>query len=201
MRRFVCNDFLIYSLPHACRLHAKQSVFFTQKQKILFENVIPVSFESNVLGLFLVFPSCILCAFLQVACFGEDVYSAFQKALLATGFTFPKKGILIGIQVSPKNQSLERTNTEELSSFCLAFIHVASWLKCVFLHFILKCSGTVWSKHHGEIFTGSTRLVWWGFPLSKTIRGSWQLQNFFLSHRATFSDDSKRWNPKIQALV
>ncbi|XP_054371416.1 carbamoyl-phosphate synthase [ammonia], mitochondrial isoform X2 [Molothrus ater] len=36
----------------------------------------------------------------EVACFGEDVYSAFQKALLATGFTFPKKGILLGIQES-----------------------------------------------------------------------------------------------------
>ncbi|NXR68272.1 CPSM synthase, partial [Rhadina sibilatrix] len=36
----------------------------------------------------------------EVACFGEDVYSAFQKALLATGFMFPKEGILIGIQKS-----------------------------------------------------------------------------------------------------
>ncbi|NXT04187.1 CPSM synthase, partial [Prunella fulvescens] len=36
----------------------------------------------------------------EVACFGEDVYSAFQKALLATGFTFPKEGVLIGIQKS-----------------------------------------------------------------------------------------------------
>ncbi|NWI87358.1 CPSM synthase, partial [Pitta sordida] len=36
----------------------------------------------------------------EVACFGEDVYSAFQKAMLATGFTFPKKGVLIGIQES-----------------------------------------------------------------------------------------------------
>ncbi|NWW17986.1 CPSM synthase, partial [Falcunculus frontatus] len=36
----------------------------------------------------------------EVACFGEDVYSAFQKALLATGLTFPKEGILIGIQKS-----------------------------------------------------------------------------------------------------
>uniref|UniRef100_A0A8C3EWJ4 Carbamoyl phosphate synthase arginine-specific large chain n=1 Tax=Corvus moneduloides TaxID=1196302 RepID=A0A8C3EWJ4_CORMO len=36
----------------------------------------------------------------EVACFGEDVYTAFQKALLATGFTFPKEGILIGIQKS-----------------------------------------------------------------------------------------------------
>ncbi|NXS63689.1 CPSM synthase, partial [Brachypteracias leptosomus] len=36
----------------------------------------------------------------EVACFGEDVHSAFQKAMLATGFSFPKKGILIGIQKS-----------------------------------------------------------------------------------------------------
>ncbi|NWV32473.1 CPSM synthase, partial [Grantiella picta] len=36
----------------------------------------------------------------EVACFGEDVYSAFQKAMLATGFMFPKEGILIGIQKS-----------------------------------------------------------------------------------------------------
>ncbi|NXU88147.1 CPSM synthase, partial [Xiphorhynchus elegans] len=36
----------------------------------------------------------------EVACFGESVSSAFQKAMLATGFTFPKEGILIGIQVS-----------------------------------------------------------------------------------------------------
>ncbi|NXA10740.1 CPSM synthase, partial [Sapayoa aenigma] len=43
---------------------------------------------------------CLFCAFPQVACFGEDVYSAFQKAMLATGFTFPKEGILIGIQKS-----------------------------------------------------------------------------------------------------
>ncbi|XP_009460237.1 PREDICTED: carbamoyl-phosphate synthase [ammonia], mitochondrial [Nipponia nippon] len=36
----------------------------------------------------------------EVACFGGDVYSAFRKAILATGFTFPKEGILIGIQKS-----------------------------------------------------------------------------------------------------
>ncbi|XP_071418220.1 carbamoyl-phosphate synthase [ammonia], mitochondrial [Pithys albifrons albifrons] len=36
----------------------------------------------------------------EVACFGENVSSAFQKAMLATGFTFPKEGILIGIQKS-----------------------------------------------------------------------------------------------------
>ncbi|NXH60241.1 CPSM synthase, partial [Rhabdornis inornatus] len=36
----------------------------------------------------------------EVACFGDDVHSAFQKALLATGFKFPQEGILIGIQKS-----------------------------------------------------------------------------------------------------
>ncbi|NXB51836.1 CPSM synthase, partial [Leucopsar rothschildi] len=36
----------------------------------------------------------------EVACFGDNVHSAFQKALLATGFKFPKEGILIGIQKS-----------------------------------------------------------------------------------------------------
>ncbi|KAM8807030.1 carbamoyl-phosphate synthase [ammonia], mitochondrial [Eudromia elegans] len=48
----------------------------------------------------------------EVACFGEDVYSAFQKAMLATGFTFPKKGILLGIQ----------------NSFCPEFLSVAELL-------------------------------------------------------------------------
>nr|XP_021142325.1 carbamoyl-phosphate synthase [ammonia], mitochondrial isoform X3 [Columba livia] len=36
----------------------------------------------------------------EVACFGEDVYTAFQKAMLAAGFAFPKEGILVGIQKS-----------------------------------------------------------------------------------------------------
>ncbi|XP_071602987.1 carbamoyl-phosphate synthase [ammonia], mitochondrial [Heliangelus exortis] len=36
----------------------------------------------------------------EVAGFGDDVSSAFQKAMLATGFTFPKEGILISIQKS-----------------------------------------------------------------------------------------------------
>ncbi|NXC42745.1 CPSM synthase, partial [Penelope pileata] len=51
----------------------------------------------------------------EVACFGEDVYSAFQKAMLATGFTFPKKGILIGIQKSfrPKFLSVAELLYEE----------------------------------------------------------------------------------------
>ncbi|XP_009995229.1 PREDICTED: carbamoyl-phosphate synthase [ammonia], mitochondrial [Chaetura pelagica] len=51
----------------------------------------------------------------EVAGFGEDVYSAFQKAMLATGFTFPKEGILIGIQKSfrPKFLSVAELLHEE----------------------------------------------------------------------------------------
>ncbi|XP_006022338.2 carbamoyl-phosphate synthase [ammonia], mitochondrial isoform X1 [Alligator sinensis] len=36
----------------------------------------------------------------EVACFGKDVHSAFLKAMLSTGFKFPQKGILVGIQHS-----------------------------------------------------------------------------------------------------
>uniref|UniRef100_A0A8D0H9D3 Carbamoyl-phosphate synthase [ammonia], mitochondrial n=1 Tax=Sphenodon punctatus TaxID=8508 RepID=A0A8D0H9D3_SPHPU len=36
----------------------------------------------------------------EVACFGENIHSAFLKAMLSTGFKFPQKGILVGIQRS-----------------------------------------------------------------------------------------------------
>ncbi|XP_029314740.1 carbamoyl-phosphate synthase [ammonia], mitochondrial [Cottoperca gobio] len=36
----------------------------------------------------------------EVACFGPNIYSAFLKAMLSTGFKLPQKGILIGIQYS-----------------------------------------------------------------------------------------------------
>lgn len=44
-----------------------------------------------------------VCVFvlLQVACFGQNIYSAFLKAMLSTGFKLPQNGILIGIQVRP----------------------------------------------------------------------------------------------------
>uniref|UniRef100_A0A672MNH5 Carbamoyl-phosphate synthase 1 n=1 Tax=Sinocyclocheilus grahami TaxID=75366 RepID=A0A672MNH5_SINGR len=38
----------------------------------------------------------------EVACFGPNIYSAFLKAMLSTGFKLPQKGILIGIQVREK---------------------------------------------------------------------------------------------------
>lgn len=45
---------------------------------------------------------CLLVCLLQVACFGPNIYSAFLKAMLSTGFKLPQKGILIGIQVRLK---------------------------------------------------------------------------------------------------
>ncbi|KAK1902661.1 Carbamoyl-phosphate synthase [ammonia] mitochondrial [Dissostichus eleginoides] len=36
----------------------------------------------------------------EVACFGPNLYSAFLKAMLSTGFKLPQKGILLGIQYS-----------------------------------------------------------------------------------------------------
>ncbi|KAG7330823.1 hypothetical protein KOW79_004792 [Hemibagrus wyckioides] len=36
----------------------------------------------------------------EVACFGPNIYSAFLKAMLSTGFKLPERGILIGIQHS-----------------------------------------------------------------------------------------------------
>uniref|UniRef100_A0ABM5FAK9 carbamoyl-phosphate synthase (ammonia) n=1 Tax=Pogona vitticeps TaxID=103695 RepID=A0ABM5FAK9_9SAUR len=36
----------------------------------------------------------------EVACFGENVHSAFLKAMLSAGFKLPQKGILLGIQNS-----------------------------------------------------------------------------------------------------
>lgn len=44
---------------------------------------------------------CVCVFLLQVACFGPNIYSAFLKAMLSTGFKLPEKGILIGIQVRP----------------------------------------------------------------------------------------------------
>lgn len=46
----------------------------------------------------------LVCVLFQVACFGQNIYSAFLKAMLSTGFKLPQNGILIGIQVRPRHQ-------------------------------------------------------------------------------------------------
>ncbi|XP_030064892.1 carbamoyl-phosphate synthase [ammonia], mitochondrial [Microcaecilia unicolor] len=42
----------------------------------------------------------------EVACFGENIYTAFLKAMLSTGFKPPQKGVLVGIQHSFRPQFL-----------------------------------------------------------------------------------------------
>lgn len=71
--------------------------------------------------------------------------------MLATGFTFPKKGILIGIQVIPKTE-VEEGLTEELINCCLVFVHTSVNV------FLCNLSGSALrqrNKHNREIFTGA----------------------------------------------
>ncbi|XP_061463660.1 carbamoyl-phosphate synthase [ammonia], mitochondrial isoform X3 [Rhineura floridana] len=50
----------------------------------------------------------------EVACFGENIHSAFLKAMLSTGFKLPQKGILLGIQHSFRPKFLDEA--EQLHS-------------------------------------------------------------------------------------
>lgn len=107
---------------------------------------------------------------MQVACFGPDIYSAFLKAMLSTGFRLPQRGILIGIQVSVWSSA---TAQQCLSLFPLhrAQVRVNSpspsslWLLCSLVlfgvHVLLKCSDTqkAWSWNiHTVLWTFSTLL-------------------------------------------
>lgn len=54
----------------------------------------------------------------EVACFGENVYEAYLKALLSTGFRLPKKNILISIgSYKDKVQLLESVKILESMGF------------------------------------------------------------------------------------
>lgn len=74
--------------------------------------------------------------------------------MLATGFTFPKQGILIGIQVSPKNPSWRKTDTEEVSNRCL-FSITSLWLKYISLQSSCKNYEIESYKHNGEVLAGA----------------------------------------------
>lgn len=91
--------------------------------------------------------SCVsVCVFLlQVACFGPNIYSAFLKAMLSTGFKLPQKGILIGIQVR-----LQPSGSPLASSLCFLFVPPAHktpnvrcllnrWTKSFRLSSFLQC--------------------------------------------------------------
>ena len=56
----------------------------------------------------------------EVACFGENVYEAYLKALLSTGFRLPKKNILLSIgSFKDKVQLLESVKILETLGFNL----------------------------------------------------------------------------------
>ncbi|XP_060784979.1 carbamoyl-phosphate synthase [ammonia], mitochondrial [Neoarius graeffei] len=65
----------------------------------------------------------------EVACFGPDIYSAFLKAMLSTGFRLPQRGILIGIQHSFRPDFLSTAHQLKQEGFKLYATEATSaWL-------------------------------------------------------------------------
>ncbi|XP_075463310.1 carbamoyl-phosphate synthase [ammonia], mitochondrial isoform X2 [Ascaphus truei] len=65
----------------------------------------------------------------EVACFGENIYTAFLKAMISTGFKLPQKGILIGIQHSFRPHFLSTAHQLKEEGFKLyATEATADWL-------------------------------------------------------------------------
>ncbi|GCC33371.1 hypothetical protein chiPu_0011840 [Chiloscyllium punctatum] len=65
----------------------------------------------------------------EVACFGPNIYSAFLKAILSTGFKLPQKGILIGIQSSFRSKFLDTAQQLHEQGYKLyATEGTAAWL-------------------------------------------------------------------------
>ncbi|KAF7709169.1 carbamoyl-phosphate synthase [ammonia], mitochondrial [Silurus meridionalis] len=65
----------------------------------------------------------------EVACFGPNIYSAFLKAMLSTGFKLPQSGILIGIQHSFRPDFLSTAHQLKEEGFKLYATEATSaWL-------------------------------------------------------------------------
>ena len=66
----------------------------------------------------------------EVACFGENRYEAYLKAMLSTGFKIPKKNILLSIGSYKVPAALFKTGF----SFCICFLcnRYFSWVS--YLH-------------------------------------------------------------------
>ncbi|TWW80671.1 carbamoyl-phosphate synthase [ammonia], mitochondrial isoform X1 [Takifugu flavidus] len=65
----------------------------------------------------------------EVACFGQNIYSAFLKAMLSTGFKLPQNGILIGIQHSFRPKFLATAHQLKEEGFKLYATEATSaWL-------------------------------------------------------------------------
>ncbi|KAK3543883.1 hypothetical protein QTP70_030155, partial [Hemibagrus guttatus] len=65
----------------------------------------------------------------EVACFGPNIYSAFLKAMLSTGFKLPERGILIGIQHSFRPEFLSTAHQLKEEGFKIYATEATSaWL-------------------------------------------------------------------------
>ncbi|CAI5761707.1 carbamoyl-phosphate synthase ammonia, mitochondrial [Podarcis lilfordi] len=65
----------------------------------------------------------------EVACFGENIHSAFLKAMLSAGFKLPQKGILLGIQPAFRPKFLHEAEQLHSQGFKLYATEATSrWL-------------------------------------------------------------------------
>uniref|UniRef100_A0AAR2JLK8 carbamoyl-phosphate synthase (ammonia) n=1 Tax=Pygocentrus nattereri TaxID=42514 RepID=A0AAR2JLK8_PYGNA len=94
----------------------------------------------------------------EVACFGPNIYSAFLKAMLSTGFKLPQKGILIGIQHSFRPDFLSTAHQLKEEGFKLYATEATSaWLNAN----DVPTSPVAWPSLEGEDSTlpGISRLL------------------------------------------
>uniref|UniRef100_A0A8B9KLP0 carbamoyl-phosphate synthase (ammonia) n=1 Tax=Astyanax mexicanus TaxID=7994 RepID=A0A8B9KLP0_ASTMX len=83
----------------------------------------------------------------EVACFGPNIYSAFLKAMLSTGFKLPQKGILIGIQHSFRPDFLSTAHQLQEEGFKLYATEATSaWLNAN----DVSTTPVAWPRHEGK---------------------------------------------------
>ncbi|XP_072541100.1 carbamoyl-phosphate synthase [ammonia], mitochondrial [Salminus brasiliensis] len=83
----------------------------------------------------------------EVACFGPNIYSAFLKAMLSTGFKLPQKGILIGIQHSFRPDFLSTAHQLMEEGFKLYATEATSaWLNAN----DVPTTPVAWPSHDGK---------------------------------------------------
>ncbi|XP_066542532.1 carbamoyl-phosphate synthase [ammonia], mitochondrial [Hoplias malabaricus] len=83
----------------------------------------------------------------EVACFGPNIYSAFLKAMLSTGFKLPQKGILIGIQHSFRPDFLATAHQLKEEGFKLYATEATSaWLNAN----DVPTTPVAWPSHEGQ---------------------------------------------------
>ncbi|XP_075685766.1 carbamoyl-phosphate synthase [ammonia], mitochondrial [Rhinoderma darwinii] len=93
----------------------------------------------------------------EVACFGQNIYSAFLKAMISTGFKLPQKGILIGIQHSFRPHFLGTAQQLKEEGFKLyATEATADWLNAN----DVPATAVAWPSQEGQSSSPSiTKLI------------------------------------------